>query len=416
MPRREKGARLWLQPAHHNPDGSLRMRAVWVIRDGPRKLSTGSPPEDRAGAEQALQKYIAEKYQPGRDRDRHPAEILIADVLTIYLTDVAPHHVREDETKQRVLKLAEWWGTRTLAEVNGRSCRDYAAWRTGQDWKSCRPEETGRPARKVSPAAARRELEDLRAAIRHHRREGLCSQEVQVVLPERALARDRWLTRSEAARLVWAAWRYREVQKGFGTIRHSRRHVARFILVGLYTGTRASAICAAALEPTPGRGWVDLEHGVFHRRAIGRRETRKRQPPVRIPSRLLAHLRRWKRIGAARQAIVEWNGHPVSSIRKAFSNVVADAGLGAEVTPHILRHTCATWLMMAGEDIWATAGFLGMTVQQLEATYGHHHPDFQSDVAESPRRLSADRNGRTNPEHPPSGSKRVSMKSTLSRN
>lgn len=53
---------------------------------------------------------------------------------------------------------------------------------------------------------------------------------------------------------------------------------------------------------------------------------------------------------------------------------------GADVTPHILRHTCATWLMQGGVNLWDAAGFLGMTVQQLEATYGHHHPDYQREA------------------------------------
>jgi hypothetical protein len=46
------------------------------------------------------------------------------------------------------------------------------------------------------------------------------------------------------------AWRYREIQKGKATDRRSRQHVAKFILVALCTGTRASAVCEAALEPT----------------------------------------------------------------------------------------------------------------------------------------------------------------------
>ena len=50
----------------------------------------------------------------------------------------------------------------------------------------------------VTAGAARRELEDLRAAINHYRREGLCSEVVSVVLPSRPPARERWLTRSEA--------------------------------------------------------------------------------------------------------------------------------------------------------------------------------------------------------------------------
>jgi integrase len=36
---------------------------------------------------------------------------------------------------------------------------------------------------------------------------------------------------------------------------------------------------------------------------------------------------------------------------------------GADVTPHILRHTCTTWLMQKGVNLWDAAGFLGMTVQ-----------------------------------------------------
>jgi integrase len=380
MSRPGKGARLWLRPEKRKANGTLRERPVWVIRDGSRKVSTGCPPEDRAGAERALGEHLANKYKPNRARGRHPSEILIADVLAIYLTDIAPRHAREDETKQRVLTLDASWAEKTLAEVNGANCRAYVEHRSRQAWKAARPEKTGTVPRMVTAAAARRELEDLRAAINHHRREGLCSEIVSVVLPPRANARERWLTRSEAARLLWAAWRARQVMRDKATLRAVGRHVARFILVGLYTGTRSAAICGAALMPTVGRGHVDLEQGVFYRRAIGRRQTKKRQPPVKLPPRLLAHMRRWAAHGLARKAVVEWSGKPVDSVRKGFAAAVKAAGLGADVTPHILRHTCATWLMQGGVNLWDAAGFLGMTVQQLEATYGHHHPEYQQEA------------------------------------
>jgi hypothetical protein len=170
------------------------------------------------------------------------------------------------------------------------------------------------------------------------------------------------------------------------------RHVARFILVGLYTGTRSAAICGAALMPTVGRGHVDLEAGVFYRLAIGRRQTKKRQPPVRLPPRLLAHMRLWAARGLSTKAVVEWNGKPVESVRKGFEAAVRAAGLGADVTPHILRHTCATWLMQAGVNLWDAAGFLGMTVQQLEQGYGHHHADYQQEAATALRGQNAARN------------------------
>ena len=56
--------------------------------------------------------------------------------------------------------------------------------------------------------------------------------------------------------------------------------MARFILVGLYTGTRSGAICGAALTLAIGRGWVDLDAGLFYRKALGDRQTKKRQPTI----------------------------------------------------------------------------------------------------------------------------------------
>jgi integrase len=105
--------------------------------------------------------------------------------------------------------------------------------------------------KRKTQSGARRDLSVLRAAINFHREEGLCDRIVSVTLPEKEQARDRWLTRSEAAALIWRAWRYREVQKGQTTGRRSRQHVARFILA-LYTGTRAGAVRGAAFERVVG--------------------------------------------------------------------------------------------------------------------------------------------------------------------
>lgn len=383
MSRPSKGARLWLEPQHRASDGKLVRRAAWVIRDGARKVRTGCAREDSAGAEQALARYLASKYHPSRDRGRHPAEIVVLDVLNIYLADKAPKHARPEETKQRILTLADYWQPYTLADVNGQRCRDYVAWRVGKPWKSSKPEHTKRPPRLVTEAAGRRELEDLRSAINHHRREGLCSEIVSVALPEKSASREIWLTRSEAARIVWAAWRAKQVMRDKTTTREVGKHIARFVLVGLYTGTRHAAICSAAFQPAVGRGHVDLERGVFYRRAQGSRETKKRQPPVRLPDRLLAHMRRWRRLGIASHAVVEWNGKPVQSVRKGFAAAVEAAGLDKHVTPHALRHTAATWAMQNGADLWQAAGFLGMTVEMLQDRYGHQHPDFQRDAAQA---------------------------------
>jgi integrase len=286
MPARNKGPRLYLRRARRDKEGGHS--SVWLILDGNNQRSTGCAPNDIAGAERALATYLASKHARAAREvgGRDPDQIPIADVLTLYLTDVVPKHARPEETKGRIRELDKLFGDRMLSYVTGETGRTYAAQRS-------------------TDAAARRELEDLRAAINYHRRENLHDKIVSVVLPNERLPRDRWLTRSEAARLVKAAWHYREVQKGYPTGRRSRQHIARFILVALYTGTRASAVCGAAFERVSGGGYVDLDRGVFYRRPAGKRETKKRQPPVPLPPQLLAHLRRWKRQG--QRFAVEWN-------------------------------------------------------------------------------------------------------------
>lgn len=73
----------------------------------------------------------------------------------------------------------------------------------------------------------------------------------------------------------------------------------------------------------------------------------------------------------------------MTKIHKAFRGVVAAAGLGINVTPDVLPHTRATWLMQTGVYMWEAAGSLGMTVQMLETVCGHHHSDFQKAAAEA---------------------------------
>jgi integrase len=317
----------------------------------------------------------------------------VVDVLNVYLTDKAPAHSDPTITKGRILTLAEWWADKTLSDVNGTSCRQYVAHRMTQPRKASKPDITGKPPRMVTAAGARRELEDLRAAINHHRQEGLCSEVVSVALPEMSEPRSDWLMRSEAARMIWSAWRARQ-KIGSGMVdRYVGKHVARFILVGLYTGTRHAAICSAAFYPVVGRGYINLEAGVFHRQRQGAKKTKKRQPPVRVPTRLLAHLRRWHRLGIARNAVIEWNGKPIMSVRKSFAATAAAAGIGRHITPHVLRHTAATWTMQNGANIWDAAGWLGMSPEVLERVYGHHHPDYQHDVAERMSGQNRDRNG-----------------------
>lgn len=382
MSRPAKGVRLWLKPEERDSEGKLRKRAVWIIRDGSRSIITGCAAIDREGAEKKLGDYISEKYQPGRDRDSRAAEVLVTDVLAVYQKDKVPEQARPEKSIERIMQLGQWWVGKTLADINGETCRQYVKWRCAMPWKSARPHQTKKLPRMVSAQGARRELEDLRAAVNYHRKEGFHREVIEVTLPERGESRELWLTRDQAAKLLWVCWRTREKQKGIEVDKFPLRHLVRFILPGIYTGTRPGAICDAAMSPIIGHGWIDIDSGVWYRQKIGRKETKKRQTPVKLPDRLLAHIRRWVRLGIVNEWLVEFYGAKISEVNKGVARAVKLAGLNKGLVPHVIsRHTCATWLMQAGADKWSAAGFLGMTVQQLEDTYGHHHPDYQEDAA-----------------------------------
>jgi integrase len=367
MPQRLKPPRLWLRPAQRNKQGAVTRPEFYVILDNGKQISTGT--DDMTVAEKALAAHVTSKHHRSISSGRRDIEyIAVADVITLYVDNVVGNHADKRATKHRLKRVVKFFARKTLADINGQLCRDYIK-------------------QSSTDAMARRDLEDLRAAINHHRQEGLHDRIVSVVLPERRPPRERWLERSEAARLVWTAWR-----------RPKCKQVARFVLVALYTGRRASVVCRASFEREPGRPWIDTRRGYLWppERA---KQTKKRNPPIPLPPSLLAHLRRWERHGG--RYVIGWGDHSVGRVDRTVKLIAAEAGL-EPLTPHALRHSAATWLMQAGVDLWEAGRYLGMTVRTLEGTYGHHRPQHLSGAkdafAKMPRQrfVNASREPRAN--------------------
>jgi integrase len=363
MPRPKKSPRLFLR-REKSKDGRLVRRSSYYILDSGRHIATGCFGHETEKAELRLAEYLKLKHEPPR-KERDIEAIDVADVLNIYLEDTGSRQASQAKLEGRLRRLNDFFGGRTLAEVTGETCREYARQRG-------------------NVGGARRDLEDLRAAIEHHVKEGLHRGVVRVTLPAKGQPRQRWLTRQEVAAILWVCWRYREIQtihrgsaKGEAqpTEKRPLRHLARFILIAIYTGSRAGAVLCASPHRGQGRSYVDLDAGIFYRLADGARPTNKRQTPVPLPPRLLAHLRRWVSKGLVGQYFVEWHGQPLQAIKTAFKTAMRLARFSGTVTPHTLRHTAATWLMQSGVDKWEAAGFLGMSVEMIDRVYGHHHPD-----------------------------------------
>lgn len=328
MPRKSKGARLYLDEE----------RGQWVIRDGSRFIRTGCAESDNEGAEAKLAEYIAAKYKPPA-----VASPLLADVLLVYAQEKLPKTRAADKAAHNISNLTPFWGRKKADDVNTATCEEYA---------KTRPQ-----------AAARRDLEVLRAALYYwHEHKAQLAKAPLVALPDKGAPRERWLTQEEAKRLRKAAMKW--------------PHLYRFVILGLKTGSRSGVLLDLKWDQ------INLRSGVMDRKAAGETEAaNKRKPPVRLGRSVVRLMRRWKAKDGKIPYVIHYNGRPVDSLKKSWALACEAAGL-EDVSPHIMRHTRATWLMQAGVDIWQAAGHLGMTVKVLENTYGKHHPDFQSDASE----------------------------------
>lgn len=387
MPRRAKGARLYLKER-------AGREAVWIIRDGAYERSTGCGEARLGEAEDQLAQYILSKTTraaiDSARRKSDPAQVGLAEVIALYLEERAPRRATDAATTAGFFgHLLAWWGDKTVADVKRSNCRAYIEHRASMPDARYKDPET---APRISEQTAARELDDLSAAIGYWHGEDTLTSRPKITKPEKSESPREALTRSQAAALLLASlgWRKREDGRWTrlgGSARANRAHLRRFILIGLYTGTRHSAMRALLWEESLHQAWVDLDKGMIYRRGKGERETTKRRPVVKLPRRLLAHMRRWREKDAERSivqkmqiaSVLHHGGEPIAGkIRTGFEGCVRDAGLPAEVTPHWMRHTAATWLMEAGVDMWEAAGYLGMTVATLEKHYGHHRPDHQA--------------------------------------
>ncbi|MEQ8292690.1 MAG: site-specific integrase [Roseovarius sp.] len=354
MPQHAKGPRLYRR----------KDTGIYIIRDtGRGERSTGT--RDSREAEKILAQYV-------HDKDRHggPAtssEMTVAEALNIYASEHAPHVADPARIAYALDPLISFWAELPISAIRRETCRAYAKQRVKvlkRDPATRQPTET----EPIGAGTIRRELGALSAALAYCREEGRLVDPPKVHLPPKPEPKDRWLTRQEAARLLWAAWR-----------NPNAKHLAKFILVALYTGTRKSAILRLRFMPNTSGGHVDLERSVMYRIGSSQARTKKQQPEIRITPRLLAHLRRWRINGS--RFVVDFRGQGVGSIKRTWATTVREAGLeGTGVVPHSLRHTAITWSMQAGTDIYQAAGYFGVSIETMFKVYAHHHPDHQQEA------------------------------------
>jgi integrase len=381
--RYSKGPQLYLRQPRR--DGGERR---WVILDRDSngcqcEVSTGAFEHDRATAEKVFADYLAKKHVPNFGGG-HPAEVLITDALAFYAEHKADRGGRDDNLAGSLGNLGAFFADKRISDLTPLLCQQYVEWRIRQGDRRCTNNGGTTRPRQLKPTTARNDLIVLDAAQRYCWRNHKLTQFVPIAKGEASKPRTRFLNRSEAARLLAAALGWDKDGR-----RHPRRinhYLARFILIGLYTGTRRDRILRLQWVENLHGGWIDLDRGTLHRKSKHERETKKRAPSVPLSNRMLAHLQRWRRLAA--RFVIEHNGKPIHGVFKGFDSACQLAGLNYEgqdpddrVTPHTLRHTCVSWALAEGKSPLQVGQYVGMTAAMVEKTYAHTNDDLQRETA-----------------------------------
>lgn len=203
-----------------------------------------------------------------------------------------------------------------------------------------------------------REIGILRAALGWAQRHQLIEYRPEIGNPVKTPPpRERWLTKDEARALLAAC---------------TEPHVKLFITLGLQTAARSAAILEAK--------WSQVD---FVARTIdyGRGHGNKRRAVVKLNGEVLEALKAAKQM-AHSPYIVEFRGKPVQHIKNGFRTACEGAKL-VGVTPHILRHSAATWAAIDGRPLQEIARMLGDSMVTVERVYAKWSPDYLEDTVAS---------------------------------
>lgn len=340
------------RPRSKSPNYRLVRRGTrhyiqWWEEGGWRRISTGT--EDGNEAQIYLAQFIA-----GLGTPDPPKTPTVSKILSGYLEDRKPVVRAYDTLEVSVKPLTRHLGALQPGHLTQERIRFYHRQRRTEG-HLVGPADARRK-KPTSNGTIIRELVTLRAALQWGKKAKWISGDLPYIeVPAQPPPRDRWLTRKEADKLLASA---------------QALHMRTFIALALHTAARTGAL----LELTWDR--VNLESGIIH---LGEGSGNKRRGIVPINSALRPYLE------VAQQAatcpyVVQHGSRPVLSIKTGFNAAARRAGISG-VSPHTLRHTAVTWMVMAGVPMPMVARYAAMSLQIVEKTYGHHSADWLRQAA-----------------------------------
>jgi integrase len=210
--------------------------------------------------------------------------------------------------------------------------------------------DTSRLGRPITAASINREKATLRHMLRLAEEWGYIDRAPRIRMGKESQGRLRFLLEPEADRLLEVC------------AKSPSRHLYTIVVVALAIGMRQGEIF--------GLTWnrVDLTRGVFQ---FEMTKTGKRRE-VPMNGTVYTLLAAWPEATRVGHVFATASGRAVHSVRTAFENAVETAKI-EDFRFHDLRHTCASWLVMAGRPLLEVKDLLGhatitMTMRYAVAT------------------------------------------------
>lgn len=278
------------------------------------------------------------------------AGLTVSDMLDQYWIEHVHKRVVDKGRQELAIRhLKLWFGDTQASAIDIAECEAYAsARRRGISSAMKRTGDT-----RVSDSTIRRELNVLQAASKHAlKRKRITGELPTFELPPEDPTRSgeaAFYTKDELNLLIKSAT---------GDLRD-------FITLAYYTAGRAKSI--ERLEARQ----INFGAGTIALAKPGEVRTKKRRPTLPIFPEIREVLDR--RIKASKDGFLFG---PRFSVYMKFRTLCETIGLDDKRNPHLLRHSRASHLLMAGESIYKVAKLLGDTVATVETKYGHCSAEF----------------------------------------
>jgi len=388
----------------YDPDGKLTHRGNFYIddiRSKPRQTPTGCSFADDSEYAEALEaaklklyEYGVSKYTADKMAEvpamTEPRDVIIGDLILFFLNKKvrkieAMTPARRREYLSQIECLQSFWGDKRVIDINEDNSLEY---------------QKGK-----KQSVVRNKIILLKGIITyaaHQSRVVLGKQQLDYAQPQSNDDRidyyemDELIALYKAARRKRTTWfenrekRLDEMVKAGKSIdnlpvvkaQRVSKHIAKFILVAAWTGTRAEKIGTASFVQEEGRPWIDLKKGIFYRKPLKKGvPPNKRADPVLLPERLTILMRKWHYVDKCRY-LIEYQGRAVDC-RKGFytlKNEVLPLERAVVLNRHSLKHTAVTLLLKEGVSVESVAHYVSTTPEVIRTVYSQLIPGEFSEV------------------------------------